>query len=573
MGESFLKKHQVAIAATVGVCASAAAAYYILNQTTTTELASKKKKKAKKAKKKKAYPTDDSGNPLITEEYAAGLSDEQKDGIALALKEEGNEVFKNKQFQEAIKFYTAALALKEDPAYYSNRSACYIALKDFERVIEDTTSALKIKPEYTKCILRRATAYEQLGQHQNAMFDLTAATIYGGFKTKPTEEALERVLKTYSYEIVADKLKDRVTSLPSASSIASFFSGYRERPIEGLPESPEECAAGSGDLFLVSAIEKINERSYTGYEEADSFIQQAIAAYEKEGAKQKLAVALEYAGIFDFLKSDPLKALEEVDRAIALHPRARSYVFKAMISADKQDVAEAERCLELAIKLDPKSSEIYYQRGQMYYLFGQLDKAETDFTKAKDLNAKNLYAYIQLACIMYRKGDFPAAEKDFQEAKKLFPTSPEIPNYYGEILADKGEFERAAVQFEVAYKLEEALPKLSVGVTPLVNRAALLARQPTPEGLQTAIELLEQACDVDAKSELAKITLAQLKLQVGRTEEAIKLFEEAADLSRSLEEKVQATSFAEASKVQVKMHADPVLGPKIRRMMEQYGQA
>jgi import receptor subunit TOM70 len=577
---SFFKKHQVAIAATVGVAASAAIAYYALSQTAATPAQEKtsKKKKHKKTKKaaKKAYPTDEAGNPVVTKEYFDSLSDEQKDAVALALKEDGNELFKNKQFEEAAKFYTAALEVKQDPAFYSNRSACYIALKDFAKVIEDTTAALKIKPDYTKCILRRATAYEQLGDYREAMFDLTAATVYGGFNTKPTEESLERILKTFSYQLVAEKLKDRVPQLPSAASIASFFSGYQEEStVEGLPSSAAELEPNTGDFFLVSAIENINERSYTGYEKADSFIQQAISAYEKEeqteSVKHKLAVSLEYAGILDFLKSDPLKALEEVERAIELHPRSRSYVFKAMISADKQDVTEAEKCLEAAIALDPSSSEIYYQRGQMYYLFGDLEKAELNFTKSKELNPKNLYAHIQLACIIYRKGDFTGADKAFQEARKVFPTSPEIPNYYGEILADRGDFERAATQFDVSYKLEEALPKLSVGITPLVNKAALLARQPTPETIQLAIELLEKACDIDAKSELAKITLAQLKLQAGKTEEAIKLFEEAADLSRSLEEKVQATSFAEASKIQVRIHSDPVLGLKIKEMLEAYG--
>ncbi|CEP20465.1 unnamed protein product [Cyberlindnera jadinii] len=585
---SFFKKHQVAIAATVGVAASAAAAYYVLQQTKSSSTSqasgdshvkkSKKKHKKSSKKTKKAYPVDGSGDPTVTKEYADSLTEEQKDSIALALKEDGNEYFKNKEFEQAVKYYTAAIALKEDPAFYSNRSACYIALKDFEKVIEDTSTALKLKPDYTKCMLRRATAYEQLGKYEEAMFDLTAATIYGGFNTKPTEQSLERILKTYSYELVADKLKNRVPQLPTASAIASFFAGYSEDQLfDGLPKSTDGLDPSSAEFFLVSAVKKICERSYTGYEEADSFIQQALSVYEatedksSEEFKSGYSLALEYSCIFDFLKSDPLKALEEIEKALSLHPRARSYVFKAMIYADRQDVSDAEKCFESALELQPAASDIYYQRGQMYYLFSQLDKAEEDFKKAKELDPKNMYAYIQLACIQYRKEDFAGSEKAFQEAKKLFPTSPEIPNYYGEILADRGEFDKAVEQFIISHKLEDALPKISVGVTPLVNQAALVARQPTSEGLLGAIELLEKATDIDPKSELAKITLAQLKLQVGKTEDAIKLFEEASNLARSLDEKIQATSFAEASKIQVKIHTDPVLGAKIKEMIEQHG--
>ena len=53
-----------------------------------------------------------------------------------------------------------------------------------------------------------------------------------------------------------------------------------------------------------------------------------------------------------------------------------------------------------------------------------------------------------------------------------------------------------------------------------------------------------------SKSELARISLAQIKLQKDEVDDAIVLFEESSDLARSIEEKIQATSFAEATKMQ-----------------------
>ena len=64
--------------------------------------------------------------------------------------------------KKLLNFYSAALELKQDPIYYSNRSACYAALDDHENVIKDTTEAINLKPDYTKCILRRATSFEVL---------------------------------------------------------------------------------------------------------------------------------------------------------------------------------------------------------------------------------------------------------------------------------------------------------------------------------------------------------------------------------------------------------------------------
>lgn len=64
--------------------------------------------------------------------------------------------------------------------------------------------------------------------------------------------------------------------------------------------------------------------------------------------------------------------------------------------------------------------------------------------------------------------------------------------------------------------------------------------------------------------------MAQLKLQQEDVEEAIQLFEEAADLARSFEEKLQATTFAEATKVQKKIRADPFIKGKIDEAMAAY---
>lgn len=586
---SFIAKNKVAIAATVGVVASAAAAYYVLSQQpgATTDTSSSKKKKKSKGKsqsvnkiKKRVYPADAEGFPALTAEIIAALSDEDKEKYALALKEDGNELFKEKKFEDAIKFYSAALELKEDQVFYSNRSACYVGLQEYEKVIEDTTAALKIQPDYTKCLIRRAAAYEQVERYEDAMFDLTAVTVFGGFNNKSTEAALDRVLKKLSFKVVESRMKSRVPELPSASSTSSFFGAFDDEPtVEGLPEDPEQLEPQTGDFFLISALKELSRRSYESYEKADVFIQQAVSAYKKEfeskpeddSLKRKLAIAYEYSGSFKFLKAEPLEALKDIESALELNARSRAYVFQALILADKQDFEKAAESFDKAIAAAPESGEAYYHKAQMYYLTNELEKAKENFTKAKELNPDNVYAYIQLACIAYRAGNFPSAEEQFQDAKKKFPTSPEIPNYYGEILGDSGDQAGALKQFEISYKLQEALSKISVGVIPLTNRAAMLSRTPTPENISAATALLEKAIDIDPKADLAKITLAQLKLQDNKAEEAVKLFEEAAELSRSVDEKLQATSFAEASKVQLRIRADPVLNSKIQELMAQYG--
>ncbi|ODQ82684.1 hypothetical protein BABINDRAFT_5613 [Babjeviella inositovora NRRL Y-12698] len=593
----FVAKNKTAILITSLAGASAAGAYVYYQQQaatqgSTTETTSKKKNKKKKKKaatpiaeeaaapaaerttavstaSEKPFPVDAAGLPALTGEIVAALSPEQIEEWSVALKESGNVVFKEKSYEAAIAFYSAALQVKEDPVFYSNRSACYSALEDHENVIADTTAALTLKPDYSKCLLRRAASYELLEQYENAMFDLTALTVYGGFNNQSLESTLERVLKKHSVKIVSQQLENRVPSLPSASSISSFFGAFiQETTLGGLLS--QNAAEGSADAYLYHALAELAKNTPEGYEAADVALAQAVAAYgdvspDAENAVQA-AVALEYSGAIKFLKNDPLASLVDINAALAIKPRARTYVFKALIAADKANFEDALASFAQAVETDASCPDIYYHQGQMYYLTGDLAQAEEQFEKAKLYNPDNVYAYIQLACIAYRNGQSADAEAKFAEARAKFPTSPEIPNYYGEILADKGDLAGSLKQFDTAARLQEALPNFSVGAVPLVNKATLISREGK---VDEAVEILTKACELDPKSELARISLAQLMLQTDKVEDAITLFEESSVLARALEEKIQATSFAEASKMQIRIKQDPHLSQKLGELMAQ----
>ncbi|RCK65392.1 Mitochondrial import receptor subunit TOM70 [Candida viswanathii] len=553
MSDNFFIKNKTAIIVTALTAFSAAGAYYYYTQQQQTSSTGKSdkpsgqdststKKKSKKSKKSKATPEPSASaqDEKSASNVISKLSDAEKEEWAMQLKEDGNNEFKNKEYKRAIEFYSAALDLKHDPIYYSNRSACYAALEDHDNVIKDTTEAIKMKPDYTKCILRRATSYEVLEQYEDAMFDLTALTIYGGFSNKSIEQVLERVLRKHSIKIVEQKPK--TLALPSAATIGSFFGAFVE---ETEPEGINESSEG-----------------------ADTLINQAVSSLEDSDPVK--AVALEYLAAFQFLKNDPSSAFASIEKAIALKPRARSYVFRALINADKSSYDAALKDFKTAEDLDPECPDIFYHLGQLYYLTGDLTNAETNFNKAKDLHPDNVYAYIQLACITYKNGQIDSANEKFTEAKLKFPTSPEVPNYYGEILADKGDIQGACKQFEIASRLQEKLDRFSVGALPLINEATVISRE-SLEKIGEAEELLTKACAIDPKSELARISLAQIKLQKDEVDDAVLLFEESSDLARSIEEKIQATSFAEATKMQKRIKNDPVLNNKIAELMRGSG--
>lgn len=565
----------------VGAAAVVGTGYYVYSQQSTSiakpkgdkdkevKEVKKEKKKKTEVKEDKLYPTKE-GLPAIDSSVVASLSDSEKEQWALALKEDGNKEFKAQKYDKAIKYYTAALEINKDPIFYSNRSACYAAINDHENVILDTSEAIKLKPDYTKCVLRRATSYEILEQYENAMFDLTALTIYGGFSNKSIESVLERVLRKHSIKIVENSPK--LLQLPSAATIGSFFGAFFE---ELNPENISENSL-TGAKLIYQALQDLNKNTQIGYDNAYSNIDKALSELNIEELNKSsensaiAAIALEYSAAFKFLKNDPKSAATDIEKALALKPRPRSYVLRALINADKSSYDEALLDFKKAEEMDPKCSDIYYHLGQLYYLTGDLKNAEINFTKAKELNPKNVYAYIQLACITYKNGSSSKANDKFTEAKLKFPTAPEIPNYYGEILADSNDIKGACLEFDIAARLQEVLPTFTVGALPLINKATCISRE-SYERIDEAEELLIKACKLDPKSELARVSLAQIKLQKDQVDEAIELFEESSKLARSFDEKVQATSFAEATKMQKRIKNDPVLTAKIAEVMRESG--
>lgn len=45
---------------------------------------------------------------------------------------------------------------------YSNRSACYKQLSNFDATVEDTTAVLEVEPNNVKALVRRAQAFEAI---------------------------------------------------------------------------------------------------------------------------------------------------------------------------------------------------------------------------------------------------------------------------------------------------------------------------------------------------------------------------------------------------------------------------
>lgn len=80
--------------------------------------------------------------------------------------------FADKDYENAIKYYSEALELNPTNAiYYSNRSLAYLRTECYGYALADATKALDIDKNYIKGYYRRATSNMALGKFKAALKD------------------------------------------------------------------------------------------------------------------------------------------------------------------------------------------------------------------------------------------------------------------------------------------------------------------------------------------------------------------------------------------------------------------
>lgn len=93
-----------------------------------------------------------------------------KNPIAVARKNEGNNFFKSKDYRNAIIKYSEAIeADPTDVTFFSNRSACYAALEDWENAAEDGKQCIIINRSFVKGYFRAGLAYQNMGNLEAAL--------------------------------------------------------------------------------------------------------------------------------------------------------------------------------------------------------------------------------------------------------------------------------------------------------------------------------------------------------------------------------------------------------------------
>ncbi len=263
----------------------------------------------------------------MDETTVGSLSDQERKDYAAKLKAAGNTAYGKKDYPKAIELYGKAILCKPDPIFYSNRAACFNALGQWDKVIEDTTAAINLDNEYVKALNRRANAYEHLEKYSEALLDFTASCIIDGFRSEPSAQAVERLLKKVAEAKGKAILASKEKRLPSPTFVTNYLQSFRARPppagLEPSVEIPEESGKGQLQVGLRAMEKKTNE----GYDEAAAAFDKAV---ELGDLDEYEAFAYNMRGTFRYLRGENVEALSDLTKSVDLQPAlTQSFIKRA----------------------------------------------------------------------------------------------------------------------------------------------------------------------------------------------------------------------------------------------------
>lgn len=201
----------------------------------------------------------------------------------------------------------------------------------------------------------------------------------------------------------------------------------------------------------LKGIEALENRDYALAEQA----------FEKEIDTHKdNAYAYLYLSLIQYSKNEYGKAMSSINNALKYIPK-KDKPFKsaclhqrALInrSLDKIDAALSD--LNEAIKLDPKNSDAYQERAQLYYQQGKYDLSDADYKKMIKIDQDNMYPVMGMGRNEISRGNYQNAIDMFDNVIALYYDYSSAYSFRAEAYMKSGRFMEAASDIVKALEID-----------------------------------------------------------------------------------------------------------------------
>jgi len=188
--------------------------------------------------------------------------------MADELKAKGNKAFSEKKYEEAIDYFTQAINIdSSNHVFFSNRSACYASLNNFQKALEDAEQTIKLKSDWPKGYSRKGAALHGLGRLDEAIDAYNE-----GLKIDPNNALLKKGLQDVENAMQKDGVERMFSELLSGDLIEKC--------------SKTKCAKYLAEPDFVQALKEIqaNPNSLNFYMKDQRIMEFVLSALMPQGA-------------------------------------------------------------------------------------------------------------------------------------------------------------------------------------------------------------------------------------------------------------------------------------------------
>ncbi|XP_050100121.1 dnaJ homolog subfamily C member 7 isoform X1 [Anopheles aquasalis] len=354
---------------------------------------------------------EEEDSPMLNESSDVEFVEINNQMLAEEKKNVGNDEYKSKRYESALRLYSEAITLcPQTAAYYGNRSACYMMLGDYRSALNDVKTAISIDDKYEKGYIRMAKCSLALGD------------VVG------TDQAIRKFL---SLDPSNTALREEISNLKllreQNEKATACYDKKDYRTCLYHCDSALKIAPGSVPCKLLKA------ECLALLERFDEACDIAITIMQ---ANSTNADAIYVRGLTLYYSDNLEKGLLHFERALMMdpdHKKAKLMRQKAKQLKEKKESGnelfktgkyrEALAVYSDALTLDAQNkdinSKLYYNRALVNMKLGNLREAITDCTSALSLNEKYLKALMQRAKLYYNMENFEESVKDYETALKL----------------------------------------------------------------------------------------------------------------------------------------------------------
>jgi len=381
------------------------------------------------------------------------------------LKEEGNQFFRQGDYEGALKMYNQAIdaAGEKVPAsYFSNRSATFLALKKYDRALKDTEACLAKDPKFVKAYSRAGKCYVAKGEYLKAKLSYEK-----GLSLQPKSVVFKKEVEAVNQLISLHRKGKQLLDNRDYRAALSIFTSMREQ----VPYSD--------DLLMDISLCLIGLKQY---EEAQRYASEVMRNDRNNiRAIYVRGRALHRAGDFDM-------AVKFFKKALNLNP----------------DFAEARVAWKQARALANLKEEGNAQFGR-----GNYAEAVEAYTSALEIDPENdnfnkaLYANRAAALIHLKKYD--DALNDCNRALELDPKYHKVLQRRGDVYMQLEEYEKALHDYE---NFRRSVPRSQQrGIREKIHKAQLEQKKAERKDYYKILGVAKDASDRDIKRAYRKLAV------------------------------------------------------------------